>query len=249
METVLILAVSLIISLAGPIEGAAQGDKLQLLLPGQYHSRDCSAVSGEKWWAVLMTQKGQELREVTLDVEPVHDSMIGDKENEKTGKLVSITEKVQGKCLFLVKGLKDAKTGPIQAFFSGEVPLWPRPQPNESYPPLCIRIDLGNNDSLLIRAHGSMKDSGTDYAINISEGPMLRLVEGNVQCVFESKTQFDYAVPQLLWVGDLDRDGEPDLLLDLTQKYVASLPTLFLSAARNPNEFVKQVAQILITGE
>ncbi|MBI5473826.1 MAG: hypothetical protein HY961_15930 [Ignavibacteriae bacterium] len=48
--------------------------------------------------------------------------------------------------------------------------------------------------------------------------------------------------PTLRWAGDLDRDGRLDLLMDLTNHYNVSEPTLFLSSRAAANELVKKVA-------
>lgn len=47
----------------------------------------------------------------------------------------------------------------------------------------------------------------------------------------------------LLFVGDLDRDGRPDLIFDASDHYNVARPTLFLSSPAGPDEFVRQVAQ------
>ncbi len=232
--------------LAGDLADSAERDAsigYQLLLPGQYHGNSVSAVSGEQWWAVLQTGAGQVLRPVTIDVAAIHDDMMNDKEGEKTGKVVSTREEQEGKCLFMVKGLKNPKPGPIEAFFVGQIPLWPQPEPHNEYPARCINIELGKETALEIVATGSMKDLGSDYAIDIDMGPdhAHRLGSG-IQRVFQCQHTFDYAIPTLLWVGDVDRDGKPDLLLDLATKYVLSLPTLYLSSERQPGEHVKKVA-------
>ena len=52
----------------------------------------------------------------------------------------------------------------------------------------------------------------------------------------------DEAVPQILWAGDIDRDGKLDLLLDLTDHYNVSIPTLFLSSEAAEDELVAEVA-------
>ncbi len=52
----------------------------------------------------------------------------------------------------------------------------------------------------------------------------------------------------LLWAGDLDRDGRLDLLLDLSEHYNMSQPTLFLSSAATVGELVASVVRLVMTG-
>ncbi|NIQ12133.1 MAG: hypothetical protein GWO23_21940 [Gammaproteobacteria bacterium] len=56
------------------------------------------------------------------------------------------------------------------------------------------------------------------------------------------------AFPQVLWAGDLDRDGKLDILLDLTDHYNVSAPTLLLSSMAAANELVQPVAEFRTTG-
>ena len=53
----------------------------------------------------------------------------------------------------------------------------------------------------------------------------------------------------LLWAGDLDRDGRLDLLLDLSEHYNMSLPTLFLSSAAADSDLVAPVARLVRRGQ
>lgn len=55
---------------------------------------------------------------------------------------------------------------------------------------------------------------------------------------------FDDKMVTFYWVGDLDQDGLPDFLIDLSHKYSYSLPSLFLSSKRGKGDLVKMVAQL-----
>jgi hypothetical protein len=47
----------------------------------------------------------------------------------------------------------------------------------------------------------------------------------------------------IVWVGDLDRDGKPDVLLDESFHYDISLWSLYLSTYAEGDELVKCVAR------
>ena len=53
----------------------------------------------------------------------------------------------------------------------------------------------------------------------------------------------DDAMPALLFAGDLDRDGELDLLFDTTDHYNVSRPALFLSSQAGPGELLGEAAR------
>jgi hypothetical protein len=53
----------------------------------------------------------------------------------------------------------------------------------------------------------------------------------------------DDASPALLFAGDIDRDGRLDLILDATDHYNLSRPTLYLSTQAADGELVHRVAE------
>jgi hypothetical protein len=240
---------ALLILLAASFLGGAspeiqQPDKYQLLLPQQYHGKEVTAKSGEKWWGVFQVEEGQELRPVILDIKSVHDGIVDGDKKEDTGKLVSTKEKGRGICLFLVKGLKNATPGPITSFFSGEFRLCP-----SKY---RIEFSTKGEELLTLEVAGTVEDQyikGEDYSITVRFGKPTELYrESSPHFVFESKTKFNDAVPALLWAGDLDRDGKPDLLLNETYHYNVSLPTLLLSGGAEKGKLLERVAQISSCG-
>lgn len=58
--------------------------------------------------------------------------------------------------------------------------------------------------------------------------------------VFKS-SQSD-GIQKVIWTGDLDRDDQPDLLIDTSDHYNVFQPTLFLSSKADSGVWVKAVA-------
>ena len=48
---------------------------------------------------------------------------------------------------------------------------------------------------------------------------------------------------EILWIGDLDADGMPDMIIDMSPKYSYSNPTLFLSSKADEGNLLKLVAE------
>ena len=59
---------------------------------------------------------------------------------------------------------------------------------------------------------------------------------------------FDDAMIQFIWAGDIDKDGFPDLYMNISYKYSFSNPALFLSSKAGDNEMLKLVAEIMLFG-
>lgn len=55
---------------------------------------------------------------------------------------------------------------------------------------------------------------------------------------------YDDAMTSFYWIGDLDQDGIPDLMLDASHKYSYSNPTLYLSSPAHKDSLLKKVADV-----
>ena len=121
----------------------------------------------------------------------------------------------------------------------------------DSYKKLKNRLLPGESLQLgqyKIRALGSMEEQN----INSIEGYQL-VISGEkngatIEQVFFETKFFDDAMVELIWAGDLDQDGIPDLYMDTSHKYSFSNPALFLSSKARDNELLKLVAEISFYG-
>ena len=117
--------------------------------------------------------------------------------------------------------------------------------PQSIYPGDSIRIEfLGVH--YLLHATGlnaSNPDVGitqvSDYTLHIQ-----RTDHGTtIHTTLVSHAVFDDAMTSILWSGDLDRDGYLDFLIDMSNHYNRSAPTLFLSKPTGSKDVVVPVAE------
>lgn len=217
---------------AGPASAPAQaGSGAQLLMVSQFHGDEIQAKSGEHWFALCRRETAYELRDVTINVEAVPDSLGGDKGGERTGRKVT----VQGENttpILLVKGIDGLRKGPVKSYFEGCFPLLPVRKDDLTF---CDRyFRLGSNENPQLLATGTLLDDMClkDY----------HLLYNNKE-IFKAEYS-DVAVPELLWAGDLDRDGKTDFLLNLTTKYVTTSWVLFLSSKADSGKDLSAVARL-----
>ena len=58
----------------------------------------------------------------------------------------------------------------------------------------------------------------------------------------------DQSAVGILWAGDLDRDGQPDLIMSLSDHYNVMETALLLSSKADKGELIKLVATFRATG-
>lgn|SRR5262245_36368434 len=207
----------------GPVAPKALADEPRLLRPGQYHGKEVTGISGERWLALVHDAAGRDrLAPVTLRVDTVRDELV-DADGPPTGKRVSA-----------------APGGEIVVLLAGIPELRPR-----SVTTLAIDREITPSEPARLALRGGVYQLTLECGIPAhgvgSEQVACSLVVRRANWAQVLRTydaQFvdgafvavgDDAQPKLLWAGDLNGDGALDLLLDLSDHYNVSRPTLFLS--------------------
>ncbi|MBZ0187676.1 MAG: hypothetical protein K8F91_15625 [Candidatus Obscuribacterales bacterium] len=192
----------------------------------QYHSEEVDTKSGEIWFGLFPEQPGQfELKPAKVTISLVNDPIVDDPD-QKTGKKVSIPSTDEP--LSLVRGVAGLKAGGVTTCVARTERLTSGQR---------VKLKLGSSEATLIVTGTKQKDQEmqSDYA--------LILERDGVRQKLYSKKEIGSDLSQiLLWSGDLDRDGKVDLLIDTTEHYNMSRPTLFLSSKAKPGKLVEKVA-------
>ena len=96
-----------------------------------------------------------------------------------------------------------------------------------------------NNNPIIVR-HTAQK-TGSDYQINL-------IWNGHTQNLVSEKGTNEGMVG-LEYIGDIDNDGRPDLILLASRHYVCYTWRLFLSSEAKPGKMVRQVTNFISMGE
>ncbi len=147
------------------------------------------------------------------------------------------------KPVFLVKGVEGLESGPVTTAFY--------------YPGEFTGLILHLNSPVNLKLHGmqyqlrvaSKKTPDPVKDPLLPDDARLVLTAGNsTQVLYSPGHAVDDAEWELIWAGDLDRDGKLDLYVDVTWHYNISQHTLFLSSQAGKGQLVRKVAVFETSG-
>ena len=195
---------------------------------GSFHGGETVARDGERWLALRIAPDAA-LVATTVRVRRVHDEIV-DAPDARTGEAVSST--VAGTRI-LLRGA-GLRAGAVMTAWQGDEPARISEAPidlrlgDASYR-LALRCASPDAPCRLELEAGTHRQALFEIAAARNEDGGLMLG--------------DDASPALLFAGDIDRDGRLDLILDTTDHYNLSRPTLYLSTQAADGELVHRVAE------
>jgi len=212
---------------------------VQILPPGIYSSSEIKKdIENMEWYGLF--QQGTEftLKKTKMSIVRVRDVM-RDEGDEKTGKKVT-TADVQEPILFIA-GLENASEGKLHTA---------KLEKKFLYPGEHISLKF-NRYWTSISAYGTAKPTpynGRAITAYLLEIKSTRYREQQKQ-IFAGAKQLYGGGYRFIWAGDLDRDGLPDLIMDLSNNEKGSSTTaLFLSSYAEEGQLIKKVAELTTLG-
>lgn len=208
--------------------------------PGRFHGHEPVARHGERWLALRSDARGAALVETTLHVRAVEDAVL-DAPGQRSGREVGSSLEGSGVAMY-VRG-PVLRAGPIERAQAGTdadatAPA-PLPARTIAWRARHYRLETRCDDTPFRHV-----DAQAHYRCRLVLGDGIR-----EQVLLESLAYRDAsaalsteATAEVLFAGDLDRDGRLDLLIDLTDHYNISRPTLLLSSQAAPGDFVGMAA-------
>jgi len=219
--------------LATKTPNSSISESIFIILPTSYASEDLdSTIESKTWVGLFSNDKDNSVTcyKTKLKMKPIHSPMVDD-EGEMSGIKI-YCEGYDNDPMLLIAGIEIPENMHIDSYKG----LKNRLLPGES-------MQLGDNT---IKASGTVDECGRvrNYKLLITG-----IKNGtSIEQIFLEQDHFDDAMIQIIWAGDIDKDGFPDLYLDISYKYSFSNPALFLSSKAGDNELLKLVADIKLFG-
>ncbi len=201
---------------------------------------DVSAKSGDVWFALVSDSSVSELRKCRIVVK-------SSSEPESTGRghyyrRLNIGIDSSVKPMILIRGIPSLRDGRLRTDFSGY--RW-------VYPHEAVLLGTYGEQQTYLEAFERPFPKGQPHRKGWTHYSLV--LKSSVGKAPQEIVRLDRwpgsPLPKVLWVGDLDRDGEPDLLINVNiGEAGASDIELFLSSAAKGTERVRVVARLHSAG-
>ncbi|UTW62250.1 hypothetical protein KFE98_19960 [bacterium SCSIO 12741] len=210
-------------------------DDYALLICGMLHQEELPENWKEEGWVALLKVEGNHvLRMAHLQVDSVHDPLV-DEEDQKTGWQVQ-TDTKDDDCHILIRGLllREKYLDPIWEKVGYVLPG-------------DTLVQEYKGKTYRLTAEGKLVEPSAELDWYGWERYRLFLErqsdEGWQKDTLVQIPDFNEAMVTILFAGDLDGDGELDLILDKTFHYNLYNPALYLSIEAPQGKLLKLVAQ------
>jgi len=207
---------------------------INILTTGTFHSDEVWDNAGNmKWIGLFNGPTGYYLKETKLKINHVYDPVLDEDESVQTGWEISTSEK--DTTVILIQALPYLKNRKIRS-----IPI----TKNYIYPGERVSFNYMGIDYSL-SATGTKKKESVEsdwYVVSDYKLYLTAKINGKpCKTLLTSQKMFDEAMVYLIFAGDLDGDGIADILLDNSNHYNATAPTLYLSRPAEKGQVVKSV--------
>lgn len=190
------------------------------------------------WKGLFKSAAGYYIAGTKLLIKKAYDEMV-DNEGQATG--VEVNRSVKDSAILLFSGIENIADHQVKQIKIIKSELLP----NE-------RFFFTYNDIVYtLYATGERKYdlSAKDYVVTNYSLHIKAVIAGNsFDQMLVSTPSFEDALTQILFVGDIDGDNVPDLILDTTNNYNVEQPTLYLSRPATSGNLLKVMGLQVITG-
>ncbi len=213
------------LALLAGVAGQRPQHRVELLFASDYFPNQITAASGEIWYGLFPHGPSWELATTRIHVDPVTSGCI------ENGRRVTVDRSDHP--LLLLRGLPSLRPGPIKTASLAHVRLMPGEVRD---------FRMGDGAFRLVATGGGPGQEVRNYELRL-----VGLTVGLSQPIvaFHAREGMNGIAwpPEIIWIGDIDGDGKPDLFADLTMFETPGKWALYLSSTAGAGELVRKVAE------
>ncbi len=206
----------------------------KVLMVGTFHGDEVMDESNQyKWFGLFKNKTNYYLKRTNIKISLAYDPIIDTEVNDKTGKVVRTSEK--DSCLILIEQLPFLKENIIPHINLEEEYILP----DET---VLFRY-LGVEYSLFATADDlKSKDEIESQDFKNYKLYLTATIDGvKSESLLVTHKNFDDRMVKILFIGDIDGDTLLDLIIDVSNHYNATCPSIFLSKPSNKGELIRLI--------
>lgn len=224
--------------ISSPLKINETHDDIHLLHPGQFHGDEVIANAEQlDWYGLFINDTGSYIEKTKIKIDTIYDVILDEDSTIKSGKFISIEN--EDRCIILISGLKLIE-GSVDAIVPSKYYL----DPGEK-----MEFTL-SNQTYFFEASGIKSDTIfqewrdiTDYKLFFNKNN-----DPSKKQLLMSEEYLEGSIGGIIWIGDLNRDKKPDLIMNLSNHYNRGNTTLLISGDSENGDLVKKVAEWNTTG-
>lgn len=208
----------------------------KVLTTGSFHSDEVWDNADKlKWFGLFKSKTGFYISETKLITKKVYDPIEDENENDKSGWEVQTINKDTS--IILLESSKFLKPCKVQQAILAK---------DEILPGENLRFKYLGVDYKLYATGVKKKDQYNpewfdvwDYKLYLSA-----TIKGKqITSLLVAEPNFNDQMTKLIFTGDIDEDGILDLIIDTSNHYNSTSPTIYLSRPANNEELVKPIGE------
>lgn len=215
---------------------------VEIMPTGSFHGDEIDENASKKAWLGLFCKEAGAffLKKTSIVQKHSYDPVL-DEDESQPGSGWLVKTPLKDSCYLLIQGLAGTNDGPLETVSDSF--------PRKIYPGANWTFAL-NGQTYTLNGEGAMKNAPEEGAVVVNYRLWLSssLDGHSARQLLVAQPEFDDAMIELLWAGDLDRDGRPDFIFNLSNHYNAFEMGLFLSSRAAKGEFVRFVCRHISVG-
>jgi len=206
-----------------------------IIKPGSYHGDEIpDNMTTENWFGIFNDDGNYLVKKAAITISKIHDDAI-DSGGQKSGK--KIIENDSENCYLLINNVSYLTERNIDTILTKPIIIHPKKPYSFTYNHVDYTLSATAKDyeSLNLNINYFKAEGYKLYLEKVENEVITKQL-----LLFER--YFDNQITQILFIGDIDGDTIPDLIIDSSNNSSETVPTLYLSKEANPKEIVKIVS-------
>ena len=224
-----------VISIENKIQEKEEND-FEILLPSRYRdweNANAADVLNQSWIELYEKNGKYFLGQADYKITRGFDECSGDSTK---------TIETKKKTLILLQE-NQLKLGEIETVKVVKNKIWPSEKMTFSFNDVDYTLRAEGN---VLSSENVSTDDGTEVYKNVEKYRLFTSAAKGPEHLFLKQESFNDTFVEILFIGDIDRDGKPDFIFGANRDYEEERVVLYLSSEAGEGKIIKKVAEIAV---